>query len=53
LGCQYFPTSRRKAARTLRRQIGLPIEVCDALSDSDCETLRRLVEQSARVPAAA
>jgi hypothetical protein len=53
LGRQVFPPSRGKAARTLRRQIGLPIEVCDALSDADCETLRQLVAQSARVPAAA
>jgi hypothetical protein len=53
LGRQFFPSSRGKAARKLQRQIGLPIEVCDALSDADCQTLRRLVEESARRPLAA
>ena len=53
LGRQVFPSSRGKAARRLRRQIGLPIEVCDTLSDADCETLRQLVLQSVLTPAAA
>lgn len=53
LGRQVFPSSRGKAARTLRRQVGLPIEVCDALSDADCQALRELVEHSAIMPIAA
>jgi hypothetical protein len=53
LGRQVFPPSRRRAARTLQRQTGLPIEACDALSDADCQTLMELIEQSALRPRAA
>lgn len=53
LGRQVYPSSRAKAARTLRRQNGLPIEVCDELSVADCRTLRGLVEASSSLPIAA